>query len=295
MRISGDGFYSIYRILDGSFEALVEWTQSDNVRQGNDSNHIQAICNGSELALVVNGEMLARTTDTTFTSGEIALAATTYEEHPTEIHFDDLYVIPPESGGSQPSSTPLPSGEVLFEDDFENPTSGWKVWDSEGDVAGYSAGQYRILSLGNGWMWGRANRHFTDVEVEVVSTQDSAPNNNNNGYGVLCRVQGGQSIEGYALVISGDGFYAIFKIEDGDANPLVDWTHSDVIHQGNETNVIRARCDGSRLALIVNGQLMAETEDDSFSSGDIGLTAFSYEDEATEIHFDDLVVHRPSE
>ena len=37
-------------------------------------------------------------------------------------------------------------------------------------------------------------------------------------------------------------------------------------------------------------QLLAETSDNMYSSGDIGFTATSYELEGTEIQFDDLIV-----
>jgi hypothetical protein len=71
------------------------------------------------------------------------------------------------------------------------------------------------------------------------------------------------------------------------------WTESDVVRQGNATNHIRAICDGSSLVLLVNGQRLATAEDSTFASGDIALTATSYEDELTEVRFDNLVVQQP--
>jgi hypothetical protein len=61
----------------------------------------------------------------------------------------------------------------------------------------------------------------------------------------------------------------------------------------NATNHIRSICDGSALALFVNGRRLATAEDSTFAKGDIALTATSYEDEPTEVHFDSLVVQRP--
>jgi len=52
-------------------------------------------------------------------------------------------------------------------------------------------------------------------------------------------------------------------------------------------------CDGSRLALYCNGELLAETTDSAFTQGDIALAALSLESEATEIHFDNLKVSEP--
>jgi len=186
---------------------------------------------------------------------------------------------------------PPPSG-VLFQDDFSDPVSGWEVGDYETGSVGYKNGVYFVTSLGNGdTMWGAANRAFDNLIIEVDATQVSAPANNNNDYGVMCRLQ--PNGDGYYLLISGDGYYAIAKAIDGDFEWLVNWTESDVIRQGNATNHIRAVCDGSTLLLFVNGQRLATAEDGTFARGDIALTATSYEDEPSEIHFDRLVVRKP--
>ncbi len=74
---------------------MVEWAESDVIRQGTAANHIRAICDGSTLELFVNGQRLATAEDSTFVSGDIALTATTYEEDSTEVHFDDLVVNAP--------------------------------------------------------------------------------------------------------------------------------------------------------------------------------------------------------
>nr|HID12426.1 hypothetical protein [Anaerolineae bacterium] len=190
-----------------------------------------------------------------------------------------------------PASTPV-SGNISLQDDFNDPGSGWEVGDYETGSVGYKGGVYFVTSLGNGdTMWGAANRAFDNLIIEVDATQVSAPANNNNDYGVICRLQ--PNGDGYYLLISGDGYYAIAKAIDGDFEWLVNWTESDVIRQGNATNHIRAVCDGSTLLLFVNGQRLATAEDGTFARGDIALTATSYEDEPSEIHFDRLVVRKP--
>jgi len=193
-----------------------------------------------------------------------------------------------------PPNTPVPEVDsTLFQDDFSSRASGWEVGDYEMGSAGYKDGVYFVTSLGNGaTMWGVANVSFDDIIIEVDTTQISASANNNNDYGVICRNQS-DSLDGYYLLISGDGGYAILKAEGGNFDPLVDWTESAAISQGNVTNHIQAVCDGDYLALFVNGELLAKAHDTTFSQGDIALTATSYEDEPTEIHFDNLVVHAP--
>jgi hypothetical protein len=287
LRVSGDGFYAIHRIVDGDFQPLVNWTTSDVINQGNDSNHLRAVCDGSQLALFVNGEMIAEAEDDTFSEGDIGLTATTFEVDSTEVQFDNLVVAGAAAGP--------PVGGVLFQDDFSDPNTGWEVGDFEDGSVGYGDGYYFVTATRDGGaMWGVAYQDFIDVVIDVEATQVEGPSNDNNAYGIKCRVQsGGTGGDGYALMISGDGFYSIQIVEDGDYTALVSWERSDVINQGNATNYIRAVCDGTHLALIVNGELLAEADDSTYASGDVSFMAATLEPETTEIHFDNLVVTEP--
>lgn len=196
--------------------------------------------------------------------------------------------VPPTNTPVPPTDTPAPAS-ILFQDDFSDPGSGWEVEDFDEGSVGYKNGIYFVTSLGDGdVMWGVASMSFSDIIIEVDATQVSAGPDNDNDYGVACRQQ--DNGDGYYLLISGDGSYAIIKAEGEGFEELVDWKSSEAIRQGNATNHIRAVCEGSILTLFVNGQRLAMAEDSTFTRGDIALTATSYEDEPTEIHFDNLVV-----
>jgi hypothetical protein len=185
------------------------------------------------------------------------------------------------------------SGELLFSDNFTHESSGWEVGDYPGGRVGYWNGAYYVTSLGDGQtMWGVANRGFDDVAIKVRSQQVSAPSNDNNDYGVMCRVD--PEGAGYFFLISGDGFFAILRGDaDEEFDQLNDWTSSTVINQGNSANDIQATCEGNTLSLRVNGELLASVNDSRYESGDIALTATSYEAESTEVHFDNIEVARP--
>lgn len=185
---------------------------------------------------------------------------------------------------------PTPTPEILMQDDFSNPQSGWEVGEYDEGRVGYTNGYYFVVSNGDGsTMWGVANRSFENVVIDVDATPISGPTNND--YGVICREHGDGN--GYYLLISGDGYYAIAKTTDEGFEWLVDFTESRAIKQGYTTNHIRAVCNGSEISLYVNGQLMAQVKDSEFTSGDIALTATSYESEAVEVRFDNLTVTAP--
>ena len=209
--------------------------------------------------------------------------------------------IPPATVAPLPSATaiPLPTNTsvpetttTLFQDDFENTTSGWEIGNYETGSVGYKSGTYFVIAQKSGsTMWGVANRSFDNLVIEVEATQIAAGPESNNDYGVVCREQGNG--DGYFFLVSGDGLYAILKAQEGDFQPLVDWAKSDAIQQGNATNRIRAVCDGSTLEMFVNGQRLATAEDSTYSKGDIAFTATTYEDQPTQVHFDNLTVRTP--
>lgn len=188
-----------------------------------------------------------------------------------------------------------PSSEnVLFQDDFSDPDSGWEVSEYEFGSVAYKNGKYAVVSFGDGaTMWGVANQRFDNVAIDVDATQISAPANNNNAYGVVCRDQGETERTGYYFFISGDGMYAIARAMQGEFDWLVDWQDSSVIRQGNATNHIRAICNGDQLTLIVNGKQLATASDTTYSEGDIALAVASLEPASSEVHFDNLKVTRP--
>ena len=184
--------------------------------------------------------------------------------------------------------------ELPYFDDFSDPTSGWEVGDYDFGTVGYEGGVYAVTSTDNGIdMWGVAYQSFEDVEITVQARQVSGPTNNNNGYGVACRVGQGSIITGYFFRISGDGFFAIFREGEDSSIELVPWTESDSVRMGNDVNRIGAVCSGEELSLYINGRLAASVQDNVFRSGDVALSAVSFEDEATEIHFDDFELKRP--
>ncbi|HET90555.1 MAG TPA: hypothetical protein ENN99_07440 [Chloroflexi bacterium] len=190
-------------------------------------------------------------------------------------------------GGAEPTPT-----EIIFQDDFSNSSSGWEVGNYDDGSVGYKEGAYFVTSTRTDFvMWGVANRSFDNCVIELDTTQVAAGPDHDNAYGVVCREQGNG--DGYYLRISGDGFYSIAKAEGGVFEALVDWTESSAIKKGNATNRLRIECAGSTLAMYVDGRKLEEVQDSTFAAGDIALTATTYENNPTEIHFDNLVVSKP--
>jgi len=94
--ISADGYYTINKEVNGKVEVLVAPTRSVYIHQGRDvTNLIHVECIGSSLSLSVNGHLLRKVTDATFTGGDIALGANSLAGTFTEVTFDNLVVTEP--------------------------------------------------------------------------------------------------------------------------------------------------------------------------------------------------------
>jgi len=213
-----------------------------------------------------------------------------------------------EPAAPKPETTEAPAGNtssnnanVIYSDDFSDPTTGWEIGDYVGGSVGYDNGVYSVSSNGRSssgdayLMWGvyQAGGNFSDIRIDVDATQVFAPANDNNAYGVFCRRNGADLGNSYAFFVSGDGYYSIQLISNGGGSPLVDWTSTPYVNLGNATNHLTVICDGSYLAFYVNDNLLAEVTDTTNTTGELSLAAVSFESTATLINFDNLVVANP--
>ncbi len=176
-------------------------------------------------------------------------------------------------------------------DDFSDPASGWGAASHETYVRGYQQGEYLIqIDVPDWFVWTTAGRSIGDVEMNVAARSAGHADNH---YGALCRYTE-QAF--YYFAVSTDGYYAIYKHESG--GQLVPLTgrnmlYSDLVRQEGGDNQIRAICQGTRLALYLGGQLLAEVEDDDLTKGDVGLAAGTLTNGGTSIWFDDFEVKKP--
>ena len=184
-------------------------------------------------------------------------------------------------------------GDVLFQDDFSDPLSGWdRLSNSASGVLDYAEGMYRItVNTPYTLLWATPNLIFGDVRVEVNTLKAAGPANDN--FGVVCRAADKDNF--YFFVISSDGYYGIGKTQDG-VPQLIGMKlmpPSEEILQGKAINHLRADCVGESFSLYVNDVFLARAQDSDFPSGKVGLTAGTFAEGGTEVYFDNFKVLEP--
>jgi hypothetical protein len=198
----------------------------------------------------------------------------------------------PTQAPSLPPATATASSNVLFEDDFEDPGSGWlSLRDAEG-ITDYEQGGYRIKVDKPDWFfWVEAGRTFTDVQIDVDAVKIGGPDQNE--FGVICRYVDETNF--YFLSITSDGYYGVNKLIDDEYEfiGMSEMQSTPAVKLGDASNHLQVTCDGNSLRLSVNGSLVADVQDDSFASGDVGLIAGTTDEPGADVLFDNLVVVSP--
>lgn len=182
---------------------------------------------------------------------------------------------------------------MVYEDDFSNSNSGWGLYSGDYGSADYYLGGFRIHPASNSHIYSLyANDVPSNVRIEVDAKKIGG--SENNGFGVICRQQDEDNY--YWLAISSDGYAVIKKVVNGNSTILSSrdnkWMPVDGINSGSQVNHITAVCSGQTLSLYANGVLVASTIDASFSSGQAGLLAGSYDENGADILFDNFYVYQ---
>jgi len=98
--ISADGYYAIFRRVDGGdLEVLTGdgsgMSPSPAIGTGEQTNRLLAVCQGDELSLYVNGELLEAVSDDTHVRGDVGVGAGSGAAGNVRVQFDDFFATRP--------------------------------------------------------------------------------------------------------------------------------------------------------------------------------------------------------
>jgi hypothetical protein len=188
----------------------------------------------------------------------------------------------------------VPSGELLFQDNFETPYKGWTRLPllPDGGQADFVPGAFRFyINTPKTDSLTTPGLSFTGTRIEADITRQAGPDINRMG--LVCRYQDKQNF--YFFIISSDGFYSLGKIKDGAVSLLGmdQMQRADVILPGNNLNHLRVDCIDDILTFYINGRQVAQGQDSDFSKGDVGMLAGTFDEANLVVLFDNFVVLKP--
>lgn len=164
---------------------------------------------------------------------------------------------------------------VILNDDFVNNSNGWqegKTLDAEVDVND-KRGFYIIEHTRNYEAWTawkdldlNENRDF---EIEASFYKDKGVKN--YGYGILW---GGTDNNYYSFMITGNGFFCVGKVVDGDWQDITPdgWIETGVVNEGNNKyNSLTVRKKGASYEFDVNNKMVLKIKCGTFFGKKIGF------------------------
>jgi hypothetical protein len=181
-------------------------------------------------------------------------------------------------------------GEALYQEEFDDNSSGWDRISNENGIMDYDGGGYRMLVQQPGYnLWSTPEKNFGDVRIEADVFRLNGPDENRMG--LMCRYQNGDY---YFFVISNDGYYAVGKFIGGQALLLgqTSMEPSEFIEK-QTVNHLRADCIGDTLTFYVNYNQVASVQDRDFPNGDVGLVAGAFSEPGVDVLFDHFTVLQP--
>jgi hypothetical protein len=181
-------------------------------------------------------------------------------------------------------------GAILYQEEFENNTTGWDRIANEHGIMDYDSGGYRMLIKQPSFnIWSTPEKDFGDVRVEADVFRLNGPAENREG--LICRYQAGDY---YFFIISSDGYYGIGKYIGGQILLLgqTAMQPSEFIEK-EAVNHLRADCMGDTLTFYINYNQVASVTDADFKNGDVGLLAGSFTEAGVDILFDHFMVIQP--
>ena len=209
-----------------------------------------------------------------------------------------VWLITSDESTVEPTRVMAELGALLYEEDFDDPESGWSTFDGDGTAVDYADGGYRMTINRTQYMvWGNPEPalDLADMAIEVDVRQVEGPLDNN--FGVLVRaVEEDEQESYYWFQISGDGFYSVDLRWQDEWSPLVEWEASPAIYTGlGVTNRIRLVSSGDQFSFYVNNDYLIDLSDSTIGRGNIGLAAGTFEESGVVVQFDNLSIHELGE
>ncbi|MFS0515521.1 AAA-like domain-containing protein [Nostoc sp. UIC 10607] len=182
---------------------------------------------------------------------------------------------------------------IVLVDDFKYPS---KKWNKDTLLSIKDGGLFHPGTKNNNFqlsIWGDKNQRFKDLDFSVDAKKVNGTDD--SVFGIVARTSNiskssvGQNF--YYLLIKGSGEFSMGKlIASKKWEDQVGWQHSTSIKRGNNINRLRVVCNGKRVIGWINSQRVGIFEDDSYTSGKIGVISLRSSDNGAAVYFDNVLI-----
>jgi hypothetical protein len=183
---------------------------------------------------------------------------------------------------------------VLYQDDFTNPATGWTEDQFDNYFVGYHEPEYYHIEISSPnykapIIVEPEKRVFDDgtIELDVFTNSAKTAPEGDFRYGLALRRSGDQY---YAFTISQrTKKWYILKSSPNQLETLQEGTDPS-IHDLDVDDLLRVDAQGPNFFFHINDQLVAQITDPDYASGEVGFYVESFDSPNTHIHFDTFAI-----
>lgn len=165
-----------------------------------------------------------------------------------------------------------------FQDDFSNAGSGWAVSNDANVSSSYVSGEFAVTAKNTDYLYlfraPTCKRSNYSVEMDARWAGTTG-----NGYGLIFDLDDTYAKYYLFLVNSDYQDYGLFRYSNGSYQTIADWTPSQAIRSGQQTNHLKVTRIGADIQLAINGNVVGTWKDQSAATpGLVGLVISPYMD-----------------
>ena len=281
-------------------------TRTDPIKAGQ-TNRIRIIAQGPQIALYLNGQPMLMARQEFINRGGIILGIWNGSRTPMQVNFDNFKAwhianttTPAEQARAfaEPILQAIAGSKPDYQDDFENPASGWDtVGDDTSGETNYSGGRYALtLARSNGTLFNciaggdssDPSPYYSDFVLEL-DTRLAYSGRRADTY-IRFRESPGQ--HNHEIMLRSDGGFVemLRSVDDAWTSPLA--TAPGTINTGQDWNHIVIVARGPEIAVIANDNHILYWRDDEYPdygwSGSVLLGACHNETVGMQAEWDNL-------
>ncbi len=259
-------------LVEGEIDSLKGLTSTDSLRVD---------ASGESLSFSINGQVVSQISDSDYRVGDIGFYVETFDEERAHIHYDSLSV----------RQLPVATAEnVILQDDFGDPASGWPEVAEGSVLSGYHPPDYYHVqsSEPNHVSAAYFDQELMDFSMETNVFVDSTDTETGDFYyGLSVRHQADNF---YAFMVSPRaGHWKVVKNSAAGQQILAEG-EIDSLTAENEPDILRVDAAGADFLFQINGRIIAHLEDSDYGVGEIGFIVETIDEERAHIHYDSLLV-----
>lgn len=237
-------------------------------------------------------------------SEPLAPATPTEDLQPTVEITATVEVTPTEEVTPEPTETPVPTptpidvsartdairlADPTLSDEFRRDTGAWSL-DSNEDVTYTLASRELSVKVNRAnWMGWSLNNDLRPGDMLLEADVTLADGPENSEFGLIFRYQDNVNFYFFALSPLDPGSFSLWKNVAGDWTKLVDWSNSTALNTGKDAiNRLAVLAEGPTITLLINETAVAQVDDETFTGGQVGLAAGTFDEPGAEVIFDNV-------